>query len=58
VCQRCRACPRRRTRQHGSDTPSEHLATYAHATLVDRDELNDLDLLDSAPATIVSPARG
>jgi integrase len=39
-------------------SPSEHLATYAHATLVDRDELNCLDLLDSAPATIVSPARG
>ncbi len=39
-------------------SPSEHLATYAHATLVGRDELNYLDLLDSAPATIVSPARG
>jgi integrase len=39
-------------------SPSEHLATYAHATLVERDELNYLDLFDSAPATIVSPARG
>jgi hypothetical protein len=36
----------------------QHLATYALATLVDRDELNYLDLLDSAAATIVSQARG
>jgi integrase len=38
-------------------SPSEHLATYAHATLVDRDELDFASLLDSAPVTIVSPAR-
>ena len=37
---------------------AEHVGTYAHATLVDRDELDYPDLLDSASVTIVSPARG
>jgi integrase len=38
-------------------SPHEHIGTYAHATLVDRDELDYPNLLDSAPVTIVSPAR-
>lgn len=39
-------------------SPSEHLATYAHALLVDRDELDFPNLLDTAPVTILSRARG
>jgi integrase len=38
-------------------SPQEHLATYAHATLVDRDELDYPNLFDGPPVTIVSPAR-
>jgi hypothetical protein len=39
-------------------SPHVHLATYVHATLVDRDELNYPSLRVSAPMTIVPPVWG
>jgi len=38
-------------------SPAEHIGTYAHATLVDRDEPDYPNLVDGSPVAIVSPNR-